>query len=66
MLEQADFGGRDFLLKTAIEPEQVAEAVMDGLDRESFLSLPHAEVGEYMRRKVSDYDRWIRGMRRLQ
>jgi NAD(P)-dependent dehydrogenase (short-subunit alcohol dehydrogenase family) len=66
MLENAEFGGGAFLLETAIEPEQVAQAVVEGLDRESFLILPHPDVAEYIRRKATDYDRWLRGMRRLQ
>ena len=37
-----------------------------GLDEERFLILPHPEVAEYFRRKADDYDRWLRGMRRLQ
>jgi NAD(P)-dependent dehydrogenase (short-subunit alcohol dehydrogenase family) len=49
-----------------LEPEQVADAVVDALDEERFLVLPHPEVAEYMRRKATDYDRWLRGMRRLQ
>jgi len=49
-----------------LEPEAVASAVVDGLDAESFLILPHPEVLEYFRRKAADYDRWIRGMQRLQ
>lgn len=49
-----------------IEPEDVAEAVVNGLRAESFLILPHPEVGEYYRRKADDPDRWIRGMRRIQ
>ena len=49
-----------------IEPEEVAECVVQGLAEERFLILPHPSVEEYMRRKVSDYDRWLRGMRRLQ
>jgi len=66
MLENAEFGGGTFLLEGALEPEQVADAVVKGLDAESFLILPHPEVLEYMRRKTADYDRWLRGMRRLQ
>src|SRR4029079_19728321 len=49
-----------------LEPDQVADAVIDGLDAESFLILPHPEVLEYFRRKASDYERWLNGMRRLQ
>lgn len=49
-----------------IEPEQVADAVIDALREERFLVLPHPEVAEYMRRKATDYDRWLHGMRRLQ
>ncbi len=49
-----------------IEPEQVAECVVQALRDEQFLVLPHPEVAEYIRRKTSDYDRWLHGMRRLQ
>ena len=60
-------GERDnFLTPGAIEPSDVADAVIRGLEEERFLILPHPEVLDYMRRKTSDYDRWLRGMRRLQ
>jgi NAD(P)-dependent dehydrogenase (short-subunit alcohol dehydrogenase family) len=49
-----------------LEPDTVADAVVRGLASEAFLILPHPEVLEYFRRKASDYDRWIAGMRRLQ
>ncbi|HEY1741130.1 MAG TPA: short-chain dehydrogenase, partial [Acidimicrobiia bacterium] len=49
-----------------LEPDAVADAVIAGLDDERFLILPHAEVAEYFRRKATDYDRWLAGMRRLQ
>ncbi len=48
-----------------ITAEQVAESVVLGLTRESFLILPHPKVADYMRRKTADYDRWIGGMVRL-
>jgi NAD(P)-dependent dehydrogenase (short-subunit alcohol dehydrogenase family) len=48
-----------------MEPEQVADAVTEALDKEQFLVLPHPEVATYMRRKTADYDRWLAGMRRL-
>jgi len=49
-----------------IEPEQVAQTVVEGLADERFLILPHPRVAEYVRRKADDYDRWLAGMRRLQ
>ncbi len=48
-----------------LEPEQVADAVVEGLDAERFLILPHPEVATYLRRKAEDPDRWLAGMRRL-
>ena len=46
-------------------PEAVAESVIAGLDAETFLILPHEKVRLYMQRKISDYDRWLKGMRRF-
>ena len=54
-----------FLKEGAIAAEDVAEAVIQGLSAERFLILPHPEVAEYFRHKADDYDRWLRGMRRL-
>ena len=48
------------------QPDEVADAVVEGLRAETFLILPHPEVAEYFRRKAGDYDRWLSGMRRLQ
>ncbi len=49
-----------------LEPEDVAETVVQAIADERFLILPHPTVEEYMRRKTGDYGRWLRGMRRLQ
>lgn len=49
-----------------IEPEDVAEAVVQGLAEKSFWILPHPEVAGYVRHKADDVDRWLAGMRRLQ
>jgi NAD(P)-dependent dehydrogenase (short-subunit alcohol dehydrogenase family) len=65
MLLRAD-GPGNFLLEGSLAPEAVADVVVQGLADERFLILPHPEVAEYFRRKASDYDRWLRGMRRLQ
>lgn len=48
-----------------MEPDSVAEACVRAIEAEDFLVLPHPEVLEYMRRKTSDYNRWIGGMRKL-
>ncbi len=57
--------GTNFLTAGALEPEQVADIVVEGIRNERFLILPHPEVAEYFNRKAQDYDRWLRGMRRL-
>lgn len=49
-----------------LEPEQLAQTVIETLAQERFLVLPHPEVLTYMQRKSADYDRWLAGMRRLQ
>lgn len=47
-----------------INADAVAQTVIEAMDAETFLILPHPEVAEYMVRK-NDRDRWLRGMRRL-
>lgn len=67
MLAGAAHTGVGALLRdTALEPEQVAEEVIRALAAERFLILPHPEVAGYFQRKAADYERWLRGMRRLQ
>jgi NAD(P)-dependent dehydrogenase (short-subunit alcohol dehydrogenase family) len=67
MLEGGEFHGiTNFLRESALDPAVVAEAVVQGLAAEQFLILPHPEVAEYIKRKAGDYDRWLRGMRKLQ
>ena len=45
--------------------DEVCDVVIRAMDEERFLILPHPEVLTYMQRKTADYDRWLRGMRRL-
>lgn len=54
-----------FLREGSVSVEDVAEATVLGIESEKFLILPHPDVEEFHRRKGSDYDRWLRGMRRL-
>ncbi len=49
----------------AIEVDDVAAAVVEGIREETFLILPHPIVLDYFQRKSLDYDRWIAGMQQL-
>ncbi len=53
------------LQATAVEPEMLADMVVQSIEAEEFLILPHPEVLKYFQNKASDYDRWLRGMKRL-
>ena len=48
-----------------LEPDFLAEVVLQSVYDEEFLILPHPEVLTYMQRKTSDYERWLGGMRRF-
>ncbi|HLW55701.1 MAG TPA: SDR family oxidoreductase [Candidatus Angelobacter sp.] len=67
MLAQAEADGASgvLLMDTAIEPAQVADEVVKTMQEEKFLILPHHEVAGFFLNKASDYDRWLKGMRRL-
>ncbi|TCR18209.1 SDR family oxidoreductase [Streptomyces sp. BK205] len=57
----------DLVLKpTAVEPEDVAEALFRGIEEDRFLILPHAEVAEYYQARAATPDRWLAGMNHLQ
>ncbi len=58
-------GAAAWVKSVLIEPEEVAEAVLSGIEAESFLILPHPEVAGYFQNKAGDYDRWLSGMRKL-
>ena len=49
-----------------LEPEDVAKTVLQAVNDEVFLILPHEEVRTYMKRKGDDHERWLKGMARLQ
>jgi NAD(P)-dependent dehydrogenase (short-subunit alcohol dehydrogenase family) len=48
-----------------LDPEDVAEAVVEGIRDERFLILPHPEVAEFLALKANDPERWLAGMRRI-
>lgn len=65
MLFGEDGERKGFLQAGSVTPEHVAQVTLEGVKDERFLILPHPEVLEYYQRKGQDYDRWLKGMRRL-
>jgi NAD(P)-dependent dehydrogenase (short-subunit alcohol dehydrogenase family) len=57
------FGGND--VDGILSTEYVADCILAGIQEEKFLILPHPQVETYFRRKASDHDRWIEGMKRF-
>jgi NAD(P)-dependent dehydrogenase (short-subunit alcohol dehydrogenase family) len=66
MMRAAGPAGELVLAPSAIEPEAVAEAVLQGIADERFLILPHPEAADYYVARATDPDRWIAGMNRVQ
>ncbi|MEN8042143.1 MAG: SDR family oxidoreductase, partial [Actinomycetota bacterium] len=52
---------RDWVEGLAIDVDDVARAVVEGIQSEEFLILPHPVVLDYFQRKALDYNRWISG-----
>lgn len=48
-----------------LQVTDVADTVLAALAENRFLVLPHPEVSEYERRRATDRDRWLSGMRRV-
>jgi len=66
MLKDSGRHGEILLADSAIEPEQVAEALWNALADGTFLVLPHPEVRGYYGLRATSTDKWLRGMSRLQ
>jgi NAD(P)-dependent dehydrogenase (short-subunit alcohol dehydrogenase family) len=66
MLTASGSAGDLVLAPTAIEPEQVADALFAGMAEGRFLILPHPEVAGYYTARASEPDRWLTNMNRLQ
>ncbi|MHC3473998.1 SDR family oxidoreductase [Streptomyces sp. 7R007] len=66
MLTAAGSAGDLVLKPTAIEPEDVADALFKGIEEDRFLILPHPFVAEYYQARAADPDRWLDGMNRVQ
>ncbi|HVE59657.1 MAG TPA: SDR family oxidoreductase, partial [Pyrinomonadaceae bacterium] len=55
----------NFLLADAITAEECAEAVVNALEKETFLILPHREVADYIVNKAENRDRWLHSLRKI-
>jgi NAD(P)-dependent dehydrogenase (short-subunit alcohol dehydrogenase family) len=65
-LAMTDAAGAAALLSGGlIEPEDVADAVIEGIRAERMLILPHENVSGFMAFKGAEPERWLKGMRRL-
>jgi NAD(P)-dependent dehydrogenase (short-subunit alcohol dehydrogenase family) len=66
MLDGSDRLAEKLLGDDAIQPEAVADAVMEGIADGRFLILPHPEVAGMYAGRATETDRWLRGMSKLQ
>jgi NAD(P)-dependent dehydrogenase (short-subunit alcohol dehydrogenase family) len=51
---------------SVIQPDAVADAVIEGIADGRFLILPHPEVAQMYAGRAADPDRWLHGMNNLQ
>ncbi|MEO8073855.1 MAG: SDR family oxidoreductase [Acidobacteriota bacterium] len=54
-----------FLMADAITAEVCADSVVEALEAETFLILPHAEVAKYIVNKAENRDRWLHQLRKM-
>ena len=66
MLDGSDPRAEAVLGPGVIQPEAVADAVIEAMAGGRFLILPHPEVAGYYAGRAADPDRWLRGMNKMQ
>jgi len=66
MLAATGSAGALVLQPSAIEPEDVADALFAGMEEDRFLILPHPEVAEYYQVRAANPDRWLTNMNHIQ
>ncbi|HUK71318.1 MAG TPA: SDR family oxidoreductase [Streptosporangiaceae bacterium] len=66
MLEATGDVGKLILGASAIEPDQVANTVVEALSDDRFLILPHPEVAQMYGGRAAETDRWLRGINKIQ
>ena len=65
MIASASGEPENFLMAEAITVEACADAVIEALEAETFLILPHPEVADYIVNKAENYDRWLHSLRKI-
>ncbi|MDR3079949.1 MAG: SDR family oxidoreductase [Streptomyces sp.] len=66
MLAAAGSAGDLVLRPTAIEPEDVADALFEGIAQERFLILPHPETAGHYQARATAPDHWLAHMNHIQ
>jgi NAD(P)-dependent dehydrogenase (short-subunit alcohol dehydrogenase family) len=66
LLDASGAVGQAILGGSAITPEAVADAVIEGIADGRFLILPHPEVARMYVGRATDPDRWLHSMNKLQ
>ncbi len=66
MLDGSDPVAEKVLGASVIQPEDVADAVIEAMADGRFLILPHPEVAAMYAGRAADPDRWLGGMNKLQ
>ncbi|MFF4212337.1 SDR family oxidoreductase [Streptomyces sp. NPDC001796] len=66
MLTASGTAGELVLAPTAIDPEDVADALFKGIEEDRFLILPHPEAAAYYQARATDPDRWLTSMNHIQ
>ncbi|MGW0598153.1 SDR family oxidoreductase [Streptomyces sp. NPDC002776] len=66
MLTASGSAGDLVLQPTAIEPDDVADALFKGIAEDRFLILPHPEVAGYYQGRAADPERWLGTMNHIQ
>ncbi|KUL41004.1 SDR family oxidoreductase [Streptomyces regalis] len=66
MLAATGSAGDLVLHPTAIEPDDVADALFKGMEEDRFLILPHPEVAGFYQARATEPDRWLTNMNHIQ
>jgi len=64
-IEEDPVGSQALLSEGLLEPEEVAEVVVEGIRDERFLILPHPRVADYFALRGGQHERWLNGMRKV-